>query len=105
MKKSKTSQRWLTEHEQDPFVLKARAAGYRSRAVYKLLELDDRLKLFRSDQIVVDLGAAPGGWSQVARERLGNSGRIIALDLLEMAPIEGVECLVGDFTQDEVLAG
>ena len=104
MKKSKTSQRWLTEHEQDPFVLKARAAGYRSRAVYKLLELDDRLKLFRSDQIVVDLGAAPGGWSQVARERLGNSGRIIALDLLEMAPIEGVECLVGDFTQDEVLA-
>ena len=104
MKKSKTSQRWLTEHEQDPFVLKARAAGYRSRAVYKLLELDDRLNLFRSDQIVVDLGAAPGGWSQVARERLGNSGRIIALDLLEMAPIEGVECLVGDFTQDEVLA-
>ena len=85
-------------------MLKARAAGYRSRAVYKLLELDDRLKLFRSDQIVVDLGAAPGGWSQVARERLGNSGRIIALDLLEMAPIEGVECLVGDFTQDEVLA-
>ena len=70
MKKSKTSQRWLTEHEQDPFVLKARAEGYRSRAVYKLLELDDRLKLFRSDQIVVDLGAAP--WGLVA----GGKGKV-----------------------------
>ncbi|MFZ8973824.1 MAG: RlmE family RNA methyltransferase, partial [Pseudomonadales bacterium] len=104
MKKSKTSQRWLNEHEQDPYVLRARAEGYRSRAVFKLIELDERLQLFKPHQIVVDLGAAPGGWSQVARSRLGDSGRVIALDLLEMAPIDGVECLVGDFTQREVLA-
>jgi len=104
MKKSKTSQRWLNEHEQDPYVLRARAEGYRSRAVFKLIELDERLQLFKPHQIVVDLGAAPGGWSQVARSRLGDSGRVIALDLLEMAPIDGVECLVGDFTKREVLA-
>ena len=103
MKKSKTSQRWLDEHEQDPYVLKARSAGYRSRAVYKLIELDDRLNLFREHQTVVDLGAAPGGWSQVARQRLGTTGRVIALDILEMAAIEGVEIITGDFTEAEAL--
>ena len=104
MKKSKTSQRWLDEHEQDPYVLKARSAGYRSRAVYKLIELDDRLNLFRQHQTVVDLGAAPGGWSQVARQRLGTTGRVLALDILEMAPIEGVEVITGDFTEAEALS-
>ena len=104
MKKSKTSQRWLDEHEQDPYVLKARSAGYRSRAVYKLIELDDRLNLFREHLTVVDLGAAPGGWSQVARERLGTTGRVLALDILEMAPIEGVEVITGDFTEAKALS-
>jgi 23S rRNA (uridine2552-2'-O)-methyltransferase len=104
MKKSKTSQRWLDEHEQDPYVLKARSAGYRSRAVYKLIELDDRLNLFREHLTVVDLGAAPGGWSQVARQRLGTTGRVIALDILEMAPIEGVDVITGDFTEAAALS-
>jgi 23S rRNA (uridine2552-2'-O)-methyltransferase len=104
MKKSKTSQRWLTEHEQDPYVLQARIDGYRSRAVYKLIELDERLNLFRGNLTVVDLGAAPGGWSQVARQRLGASGRVLALDILEMAPIEGVEVITGDFTERDALA-
>ncbi len=102
MKKSKTSQRWLDEHEQDPFVQKARVAGYRSRAVYKLLEIDDRLKLLKPGQVVVDLGSAPGGWSQVVRQRMGSLGRVIALDILEMAPIDGVELVTGDFTEDAV---
>ena len=104
MKKSKTSQRWLDEHEQDPYVLKARSAGYRSRAVYKLIELDDRLNLFREHLTVVDLGAAPGGWSQVARQRLGTTGRVIALDILEMTPIEGVDVITGDFTEAAALS-
>lgn len=104
MKKSKTSQRWLDEHEQDPYVLKARSEGYRSRAVYKLIELDDRLNLFRDHLTVVDLGAAPGGWSQVARQRLGTTGRVLALDILQMAPIEGVEVITGDFTEQEALS-
>ena len=104
MKKSKTSQRWLDEHEQDPYVLKARSAGYRSRAVYKLIELDDRLNLFREHLTVVDLGAAPGGWSQVARQRLGTTGRVIALDILEMAPIKGVDVITGDFTEAAALS-
>jgi len=104
MKKSKTSQRWLDEHEQDPYVLKARSAGYRSRAVYKLIELDDRLNLFREHLTVVNLGAAPGGWSQVARQRLGTTGRVIALDILEMAPIEGVDVITGDFTEAAALS-
>jgi len=102
VKKSKTSQRWLDEHEQDPFVQKARVAGYRSRAVYKLLEIDDRLKLLKPGQVVVDLGSAPGGWSQVVRQRMGSLGRVIALDILEMAPIDGVELVTGDFTEDAV---
>ena len=102
MKRSKTSQRWLDEHEQDPFVQKARVAGYRSRAVYKLLEIDDRLKLLKPGQVVVDLGSAPGGWSQVVRQRMGSLGRVIALDILEMAPIDGVELVTGDFTEDAV---
>jgi 23S rRNA (uridine2552-2'-O)-methyltransferase len=105
MKRSKTSQRWLKQHEQDPYVKKARAEGYRSRASYKLLEINDRLNLFRPGQIIVDLGAAPGGWSQVAEKCARPAGRIIALDLLEMEAIPGVEVIRGDFTTDDVYAG
>ncbi|HIG62713.1 MAG TPA: RlmE family RNA methyltransferase [Gammaproteobacteria bacterium] len=105
MKRSKTSQRWLKQHEQDPYVKKARAEGYRSRASYKLLEINDRLNLFRPGQIIVDLGAAPGGWSQVAERCARPAGRIIALDLLEMEAIPGVEVIRGDFTTDDVYAG
>jgi 23S rRNA (uridine2552-2'-O)-methyltransferase len=105
MKRSKTSQRWLKQHEQDPYVKKARVEGYRSRASYKLLEINDRLNLFRPGQIIVDLGAAPGGWSQVAERCARPAGRIIALDLLEMEAIPGVEVIRGDFTTDDVYAG
>jgi 23S rRNA (uridine2552-2'-O)-methyltransferase len=105
MKRSKTSQRWLKQHEQDPYVKKARAEGYRSRASYKLLEINDRLNLFRPRQIIVDLGAAPGGWSQVAERCARPAGRIIALDLLEMEAIPGVEVIRGDFTSDDVYMG
>ncbi|MEC7370285.1 MAG: RlmE family RNA methyltransferase [Pseudomonadota bacterium] len=105
MKRSKTSQRWLKQHEQDPYVKKARVEGYRSRASYKLMEINDRLNLFRPGQIIVDLGAAPGGWSQVAERCARPAGRIIALDLLEMEAIPGVEVIRGDFTTDDVYAG
>ena len=84
---------------------KARAEGYRSRASYKLLEINDRLNLFRPGQIIVDLGAAPGGWSQVAEKCARPAGRIIALDLLEMEAIPGVEVIRGDFTTDDVYGG
>jgi len=104
MKRSKTSQRWLKQHEQDPYVKKARVEGYRSRASYKLQEINDRLNLFRPGQIIVDLGAAPGGWSQVAERCARPAGRIIALDLLEMEAIPGVEVIRGDFTTDDVYA-
>ncbi|SVC58509.1 uncharacterized protein METZ01_LOCUS311363 [marine metagenome] len=104
MKRSKTSQRWLKQHEQDPYVKKARVEGYRSRASYKLMEINDRLNLFRPGQIIVDLGAAPGGWSQVAERCARPAGRIIALDLLEMEAIPGVEVIRGDFTTDDVYA-
>jgi len=86
-------------------VKKARVEGYRSRASYKLLEINDRLNLFRPGQIIVDLGAAPGGWSQVAERCARPAGRIIALDLLEMEAIPGVEAIRGDFTTDDVYAG
>lgn len=84
---------------------KARVEGYRSRASYKLMEINDRLNLFRPGQIIVDLGAAPGGWSQVAERCARPAGRIIALDLLEMEAIPGVEVIRGDFTTDDVYAG
>ena len=98
------SKAWKTRQQNDPFVRKARAHGYRARAAYKLLELADRDGLFEGVQRVVDLGAAPGSWSQVARERLGAQGRIVALDVLEMPPLDGVVFIQGDFREDEVLA-
>jgi 23S rRNA (uridine2552-2'-O)-methyltransferase len=102
--RSKSSQRWLKEHHSDPFVKKARAEGMRSRAAYKLEELVERDRLLRPGMAVVDLGAAPGGWSQWVRQELGDSGRVIALDILEMPPLAGVEFLHGDFREDAVLS-
>lgn len=104
MKKSKSSGRWLAEHENDEFVRRAREEGYRSRAVYKLLELDEKYHLLKPGMTVIDLGAAPGGWCQVAVKKLGNKGRVLALDILAMDPIEGVEFIQGDFTEEEPLS-
>jgi len=104
MKRTRTSKAWMQEHLNDEFVKRANKEGYRSRAAYKLMELDDRDKLIRPGMTVVDLGATPGSWSQVVVERLKNQGRVIALDLLEMQPMPGVEFIQGDFTEAEVLA-
>ena len=93
----------MHEHVSDPFVQRAKADGYRSRASYKLMEIDDRDHLIRSGEVVVDLGAAPGGWSQVAAKRLNGKGRVVALDLLEMAGIPGVSVIQGDFREESVL--
>lgn len=103
MARSKTSDRWLKEHFDDVWVKKSREDGYRSRASYKLIELDDKDRLFRPGQTVVDLGAAPGGWSQVAVERVGDKGVVVASDILEMSPIAGVAFVQGDFTEQSVL--
>lgn len=94
----------MREHVNDHYVHRAKAEGYRSRAAYKLMEIDDRDHLIRPGDAVVDLGAAPGGWSQVAARRLAGRGRIVALDLLEMTPIHGVDFIQGDFREDGVLA-
>jgi len=101
--RSKTSDRWLKEHFDDVWVQKSREDGYRSRASYKLIELDKKDRLFRPGQTVVDLGAAPGGWSQVAAERVGDQGRVIASDILAMSAIAGVDFVQGDFTEQSVL--
>lgn len=102
--RSKSSHRWLKEHFSDPYVKKAQAEGMRSRAAYKLEELVERDRLLHPGMVVVDLGAAPGGWSQWVRQALGDSGRVIALDILEMPPLAGVEFLHGDFRDDAVLS-
>lgn len=103
MKQSKSSKQWLKEHFDDVYVKKAQAEGYRSRAVYKLKEVDEREHLLRPGMTVVDLGAAPGGWTQYAAEKLGGQGTLVALDLLPMDAIPGVEFIVGDFREDAVL--
>ncbi len=102
-KRSKSSSRWLGEHFADEYVKRAQAEGWRSRAVFKLEEIDAKDRLFRPGMTVVDLGAAPGGWSQYAAKKLHGKGRVIALDILDMEPLEGVEFLQGDFTEDEPL--
>ncbi len=102
--RSKSSQRWLKEHFSDPYVKKAQAEGLRSRAAYKLEELVERDRLLKPGMVVVDLGAAPGGWSQWVRQALGDTGRVIALDILEMPSLAGVEFLHGDFREDAVLS-
>lgn len=99
---SKSSRRWLKEHFSDTYVKQAQQAGYRSRAVFKLLEIQERDRLFKPGMTVVDLGAAPGGWSQVVSELI-RPGKIIALDLLPMDPIEGVDFIQGDFSDDAIL--
>ncbi len=103
MGRSKSSDRWLREHHSDFYVQQSREAGYRSRASFKLLELHEKDNLFRSGQTVVDLGSAPGGWSQIAVEKVGDKGHVIASDILEMDPIAGVTFIQGDFTEEAVL--
>lgn len=93
----------MSEHVQDAYVQRARAEGYRSRASYKLIEIDDKDRLIHPGEVIVDLGAAPGGWSQVAAKRMQGKGRVIAVDLLDMAPVRGVTLLQGDFREQEVL--
>ncbi len=94
----------MREHVNDPYVQLARKEGWRSRAAFKLMEIDDRDKLLRSGEVVVDLGATPGGWSQVAARRVGAGGLVLALDLLDMEPIHGVDFIQGDFRDEEILA-
>ena len=104
MKRSPSSKQWLRRHVNDPFVQRSKRDGYRSRSAYKLTEIDERDKLLKGGLVVVDLGAAPGGWSQVTAKRVGPSGRVIAIDLLQMEPIVGVTFLQGDFTSKRGLA-
>jgi 23S rRNA (uridine2552-2'-O)-methyltransferase len=103
-KRTKSSRRWLQEHETDPYVKAARAAGYRSRAVYKLEEIQRTDRIIKPGSTIVDLGAAPGGWSQYAAKVLKGQGRILASDILAMDSIVGVEFVQGDFSADEVFA-
>jgi 23S rRNA (uridine2552-2'-O)-methyltransferase len=103
MKPSKTSKQWMREHINDPFVQQAQKDGYRSRAAYKLLEIDAKDHLLKPGLVVVDLGATPGGWCQVVANKLGDNGKIIALDLLPLDPLRGVEFIQGDFRDEEVL--
>jgi len=101
MARSKSSQRWLKSHFDDEYVKRAQREGYRSRAVYKLEEIQQKDRLLRPGMVLVDLGAAPGGWSQYAARWLKGRGRIIALDILPMEPLDGVEFLQGDFMENE----
>ena len=104
MKKSHSSKQWLRRHVNDPYVQRSKKEGYRSRSAYKLLEIDERDRLLRPGLVLVDLGAAPGGWSQVAARRLGPAGKVIAIDLLEMEPVAGVTFIRGDFGSKKGLA-
>lgn len=104
MARSRTSNAWLREHVNDSYVQRAKSEGYRSRAAFKLMEMDDKDRLIRPGEMVVDLGAAPGGWSQVVAQRQGGQGRIVALDLLEMPPLPGVDFIQGDFREEQVLS-
>ena len=101
-RRSKSSDRWLREHFADPFVRRAQVAGWRSRAVFKLEEIDRRERLLRGGAVCLDLGAAPGAWSQYARGRVGARGRVVASDILPMAELPGVEFVQGDFRETEV---
>ncbi len=103
MPRSKSSHRWLREHFNDVYVKQAQRDGYRSRAVYKLKELDEKKKLIKPGMTVIDLGAAPGGWTQYVAEKLGGSGHVVALDILPMDPLPGVSVITGDFHDDAVL--
>ena len=103
-KKSKSSRRWLAEHFDDQYVKMSQQQGLRSRAAFKLMELDEKYQLIRKGIRVLDLGSAPGSWTQVVQRALGDSGQIVALDILPMDPLENVTFIEGDFTEDEPLA-
>ncbi|WP_068988616.1 23S rRNA (uridine(2552)-2'-O)-methyltransferase RlmE [Kangiella sediminilitoris] len=103
MSRSKSSQRWMKEHFDDPYVKRSQKEGYRSRAVYKLEELDKKYKLIKPGCTIVDLGAAPGGWSQYAAYKVGDKGKIFALDILQMDPLPDVDFIKGDFREEAVL--
>lgn len=103
MKPTRTSKAWMQEHLNDEFVKRAQKDGYRARAAYKLMEIDDKDRLIKPGMTIVDLGSTPGSWSQVAVQRLNGQGRIIALDILDMAPIAGVTFIQGDFREAIVL--
>ncbi len=103
MKHAKTSKTWIKEHVNDFYVKQAKKDGYRSRAAYKLLEIAERNQLLKPGMAVVDLGAAPGSWSQVVMQKIGRKGKVIALDLLEMAPLQGVDFIQGDFRDTYIL--
>jgi 23S rRNA (uridine2552-2'-O)-methyltransferase len=103
MAKSKSSKKWLKEHFDDEYVQRAQKEGYRSRAVYKLIEIQKKDRLLKSGMTVIDLGAAPGSWTEYAVKQLGKKGRMIALDILPMEPIPGVQIIQGDFREDDVL--
>lgn len=103
MKPTRTSKAWMLEHLNDPYVKLAQKDGYRARAAYKLMEIDDKDKLIKPGMTIVDLGSAPGSWSQVAVQRLKGHGKVIALDMLDMQPIGGVSFIQGDFREESVL--
>lgn len=103
MARSKSSGSWLRRHVTDPFVKQAQIDGYRSRSAYKLIELDEKDRLMRPGMRVLDLGSAPGGWSQVAAKAVGAKGRVLATDILPMDPIGNVDFIQGDFTSDAVV--
>ncbi len=103
MARSKSSKRWLSEHFDDEYVRRAQQEGYRSRAIYKLMEIQQKDRLLKPGMTVIDLGAAPGGWSEYAVKQVGRNGRVIALDILAMEPVAGVEFIQGDFREDAVL--
>lgn len=102
MARSKSSNRWLEEHVNDPYVKKAQIDGYRARAAYKLIELNEKDKLIRPGMLIVDLGSAPGSWSQIAGRLVGVKGRVIASDILPMDALEHVDFIQGDFTEEAV---
>ena len=102
-KSSKTSKQWLKRHFDDPYVKKSWESKYRSRAAFKLLEIQEKDRIIKQNMVVVDLGAAPGSWSQVVQSLVGSKGKIIALDILKMDPINDVSIITGDFTEDKVL--
>jgi len=104
LKKSHSSKQWLRRHVNDPYVQRSKKEGYRSRSAYKLTEIDERDRILGPGMLVVDLGAAPGGWSQVAAKRVGPKGTVVAIDLLPVEPISGVTILQADFASEEGLS-
>ena len=98
MKKSQSSKQWLRRHVNDPYVQRSKREGYRSRSAYKLIEIDEKDRILKAGQLVVDLGAAPGGWSQVVAKKLGGTGLLIAIDILPMEPVAGATVIAADFT-------